>query len=166
MRMHVNNVGSDSDVYRHRHVSLHRGAKHAVLAVRAMNLVDVLAERLAESLLVDRAALRGDREGIGRLAGHAEVPARQLGHDVLAGLADESEFEVVNRCRTVHRDGLDQAALDPVDEIRPAPGLDDMPAQGGDYRLALGVSSSEVIANAAEIVGGELPREGLDPVVG
>ena len=74
----------------------------------------------------------GDGEGVGRLAGHAELAAGQLRGDVLAGLAGEGQLEIVDRRRAVHGDGLDDAALDPVDQVRSAAGLDDVPAEGGD----------------------------------
>ena len=66
-------------------------------------LIDVAAQGGAEPAFVFRAALRGDGEGVGRLAGHAELARVQLRADVLAGLAGEGQLEVVDGGRAVHR---------------------------------------------------------------
>ena len=72
-------------------------------------------ERGPEAALILSALLCRDREGIGRLAGHAEVAGVKLCPHVLARLAGQCQFKVMDRGRPVHRHGPDHAALDQVD---------------------------------------------------
>ena len=80
--------------------------------------------------------MRGDGEGVGRLAGHAELAGGQLGGHVFAGLAGHGQLEVVDGRRAVQGHRAEQAALDPVDQVGPAAGLDDVPAERRDDRPA------------------------------
>src|SRR5207249_943020 len=82
----------------------------------------VPAEGGAEADVVDRTVLGGDGEGVGRLAGHAELAAGQLLRHVLAGLAGVGQLEVVDGGRAVHRHRGNDATLDPVDQERGAAG--------------------------------------------
>ena len=59
---------------------------------------------------------------------------------------------------------LDDAALDPVDEVRGAAGLDDVAAEGGDDGAAVAVGPADVIAHPAQVVAGQLARQAVDPV--
>src|SRR5437764_1290908 len=88
---------------------------------------------------------------VAEVVGHAELAQGQAGGDVLAGLAGDGQLQVVDGGRPVQHYRLDQAALDPVDQVGAAAGLDDVPAQGGDDRPALAVAAQQVVAHPAEV---------------
>src|SRR5205823_4989210 len=124
------------------------GGQHdAALGVGTVEVVHVAPQRGAEAEVVLRPGPGGDGEGVGRVAGHAEGPFVERGADVLAGLAGQGQLEVVDGRGAVHDHGLDQAALDPVDEVGAAAGLDDVAADGGDDGAALDVGAGEVEAD-------------------
>ena len=62
------------------------------------------------------------------------------------------------------RHGLEHAALDPVDQVRAAAGLDDVAAQGRGDGAAARVGPAQVVADAAQVVAGELARQRVEPV--
>ena len=74
-----------------------------------MLLLEVAAQGGAESQVVLGAGAGGDGEGVGGLAGHAELAGVQAGRHVLAGLAGQRQLEIVDRRRAVHGHGLDDA---------------------------------------------------------
>src|SRR5205807_2108198 len=85
----------------------------------------VSPSRLCPTFRLGAAAGRHGK-GVGGFARHAELTAGKLGRDVFARLAGDGELQVVNGRRAVHRHGREQPAADPVDQVRPAAGLDDM----------------------------------------
>src|SRR5262245_14835982 len=89
-----------------------RGTDGADVRVRTTDIVDVLAECRSKADTLFAADFGGSRECLGGFAGHAELAARELGGDVLARLAGQRQFEVVDRRGAVHGDALDQAAVD------------------------------------------------------
>ena len=110
--MHVDDVGAERDVDGAGDAGAISGEHQARFVMRAVHLVEVPAERPAEAEVVFGAVVGGDGEGVGGFAGHAELALGQLRRHVLAGLAGEGEFEIVNRRRAIHGDGLDDAALE------------------------------------------------------
>src|SRR5262249_46414930 len=100
----------------------------------------------------------------GRLAGHAETPFRQQGGDVFARLPGDGQLDVVDGRGAVQDDGAEQPALDPVDEVGGAAGLDDVAAEGGDDGPAVAVGPAQVVAHGGEVLAGQLVRQGLEPV--
>ena len=164
VRVHVDDVGAEGDVDGAGDAGAIGGEDQARFVVRAIHVVEMPAQRPAEAELVLRAVVGGDGEGVGGLAGHAEFPLRQLRRDVLAGLAGEGQLEVVDRRGAVHGDRLDDAALDPVDQIRSAAGLDDVAAQRDGDGSAFAMSPAQVIGHPANVVGGELLRQAQEPI--
>src|SRR5439155_20564792 len=95
----------------------------------------------------------GDGESICRLAGHAELAGGELGGDVFAGFAGHGQFEIVDGGGAVQGDGFEHAALNPVDKVRGATGLDDMAAQRRRDGAAVARSPTDVLRDATHIVG-------------
>ena len=141
------------------------GQHQAAVGVRTAQLLHVLAQSGAQAPLVLGPDPRRQSEGVGRLAGHAELALVQRRADVLAGLARQGQLEVVDGGRAVHRHGLDQPLVNPVDEVRTAARLDDVSAQGGDDRASLGVRPRQVEAHAAHAVAGQLARQRIQPFI-
>src|SRR5262249_30285424 len=103
--VNVNHVGAHRDVDRAGDTRPMTGKDKTAVDMRTIQIVEVFAERGAEADLVFRAVAGGDREGVRRLAGHAELTDRQTGGDVFAGFAGEGQLEVVDRRGPVHRYG-------------------------------------------------------------
>src|SRR5262249_26463110 len=102
------------------------------------------------------AQLGGAGECLSRLAGHAKLSARKLGRDVFASLARESQLEVVDRRGAVHGNALNDAALNPVDQVWGTADFDDMSAnRRGDCAL-FPVATDNVVAEIAKLNGSEL----------
>ena len=132
--------------------------------MRAFAGVDVFAERFTEAALVLGAIVRGDREGVGRFAGHAERSAGKLRSHVLTCLAGERQFEIVDSRRAIHGDGLDDAALDPVDQVGSTTGLDDVAADRDRNLAAFVVAANQMIAQPTQFVGCQLLWQRVDPI--
>src|SRR5262249_53958638 len=130
----------------------------------AVEPVEVAAQGGAEPDLVVGAGAGGDGEGVGGLAGHTELPGRQAGRDVLAGIAGQGQLEVVDGGGTVEGDRLEQALLNPVHQVGPAAGLEDVAAERGHHGAALGVGPAQVVADAAQVVPGQLARQRVEPL--
>ena len=103
--MHVDDVGAERDVDRARDADPVRGQDQAVVGVFGIEILEMLPEGPAEAELVVGAETGGHREGVGRVADHAELPLRKLGRDVLARLAGDRQLEIVDRRGAVHGDG-------------------------------------------------------------
>ncbi len=70
----------------------------------------------------------------------------------------------MNRRGAVHGDRLDDAALNPIDEVGSAAGLDDVAAQSHCHGSAVAVAAGQMIAEPANFIGGELTGKSIDPV--
>ena len=78
VRVHVDDVGAQGDVDGAGDAGAVGGQHQAGLGVGTVELVEVPAQGGAQAQLVLGAGAGGDGKSVGRLAGHAELPGRQL----------------------------------------------------------------------------------------
>ncbi len=93
-----------------------------------------IAEGRTQADARTRRAIAGQGEEVGCLAGEPERSGHQAGADVLAGPTGDRQFQVMDRRRAVQGQPVQDSSVDPVDQVRGAARLDDMPAQRGDDR--------------------------------
>src|SRR5947209_4052460 len=120
-----------------------------------IKVVQILPQCIAEASVVFCSGPSGDSEGVGGLSRHAKLTARQPGAHVLAGFTCVGQFKIVYSGRSVHGDAGQNAALDPIDQIRRAPGLDDMSTQCGYYGPAILVGAANVVSDPTESLAGQ-----------
>ena len=127
-------------------------------------LEDDLAESSPQSGRSRCRAIAGRGEQSGSLASKAEGARHEPAADVLAGLAGDRQLEVVDRRRAVQGKPGQDSAVDPIDEIDTAAGLDDVTAQRRDDRAAGGEGANDRIAQAPEGIGTQDPGQRIEPV--
>ena len=142
VRVHVDDVGAEGDVDRAGDAGPVRGQHQADVGVRAAEVVDVAGRGRRPRPMLVLAPLRAATAKASAVSrAMPKLPVVELRGHVLARLAGEGQLEVVDRRRAVHRHGADHAALDPVDQVRGAAGLDDVPADGRRDRLLVAAGS-------------------------
>ena len=110
MGMHVHGVRAKSDVDGAGNAGAMRRQNKAGLRMAAADVIEVAAQGGPQSQLILGTGAGRHREGIGRLAGHAELSGGQGGGHVLAGLPGQRQLAIVNRRRPVQHHGAHQAA--------------------------------------------------------
>src|SRR5262249_47572949 len=104
------------------------------------------------------------RDCVGGRGGPAEMPADELGRDVLARLAGQGQLKVVDRRGPVHGHGLNHPPIDPVDQVRRAADLDDVAADRGRDGAPVAVTADDVVAEVSKFDRAELAGQGVNEV--
>lgn len=90
---------------------------------------------------------------------HPKAAVIESALNVLAGLADISQFKIVDRARAVERDGAEDAALDEIDEHRVEAAFDRVRAHHHDDGLFVAHRRDRGSDNRAEIVADKDARQ-------
>ena len=90
---------------------------------------------------------------------------RQGCADVLTRVPCHREFEIMDCSRPIHGDPGQHATRDPVVQVWPAPGLDHVASQRGQYLATLGTSRDDRIAQLLERLRGQDLGETVQPVL-
>ena len=163
-RVHVDDVGADRDVHGRAQAEPpgRRQEARVQVARRGAARREVAADRGAEAQAV--AVPLDDRAVhlLARLARHAEGPGAEARLDVLRGPPGHRDLEVVHDAGPVERDRGHEAALHEVDHHRREADLDDVGAEAPDHGAAAGAGAEDLVAQRAERLAGEDPREAVE----
>ena len=132
--------------------------------MRTADIVNVLTECRSETDAAFASHLGSDCERVRRLTGHPELAAGELRRHVFARLAGKRQFKIMNCGRAVHRHSLNDAALNPIGEVRRTSHFDDVSANRGDDRAPFCFAANNVIAQLSQFDSGELAGQGVDPI--
>src|ERR1700730_8188705 len=118
-----------------------------------------VVEKLAGGFAVSQAGAHGDFcdlvEVFAGFRGHAEGSGTQTGFNVFGGVADESDFEIVDERGAVHGNGGDEAAAHELDEQGAEADFDYVATDAPENSFALLAGLVDGSEEAAEVGGGE-----------
>ena len=86
------------------------------------------------------------------------------GPNVLARMTRDRKLQIVDRGGSVHRERGENAAMDPINQVRPTSRFDDMAADCRDYRLFRVECADDAVSQFAKTKGAQLSRESFEPV--
>ena len=126
-------------------------------------LLEPLAEALAHADALVGCVADGRVHLAPRFFRGAEAPVRQHGLHVLAGLAGQSDFKVVDRGRAVHGEGGGVAAVQQVDQNRRETAFDDVAADTPEDAAALDAGLAERGDDGPQGIRGEQLGQTVQP---
>src|SRR5262245_36226771 len=162
MRMNVDDVCSDRDVYRDGDFQKVGRMQDREIGVLRVRLDQGAAYRLAYAAIFGGPASDRLVDQTPGFFGHPERAAPQSRVDVFRSPSRDGDLEIVNHARAVHGDGRNKAAPRQVDQDRRQAGFDDVAADAPDDRPIFGFGLDDCAGDRTERVGGEDVRQGIE----
>src|ERR1700733_1678285 len=152
----MRNIGSDSEMHRHRNfraIGVCKDARFKMFGLQSRT-GKKLARRFAEP---DLAALRTKRSFVEENAGflgHSEFAITKNSFHIFGSAADQSNFKVMDECGAVHCDAAYKTAIHEVNQQGAQADLDDVAPYAPENCLAGSPSIQNRITNSSQIFSG------------
>src|SRR5215475_13418583 len=155
--MHMNDVGPDGHMHRHRDAESCSGGEDTRLAMREVSCVpiDMVADGFAKPFMVARPSNNRFVQDAPGFFRHAESSLVDLCVDLFRGMAHQRQLEIVNDPGAVHRYCGDDAMLHPIDDDWVEPHLYDVRADPNDHRPTLSVRISDSLGDGPQGLNNE-----------